>query len=301
MNTPYKKRTEDLGSQRREQFFAPSPDPVKVEFGARSDRGKVRENNEDQWLVVRRLRTRDVLATSLPEGWLPSQNEHTYSLAVADGMGGAEFGEIASMFALRSAFELGFEEIKWPMRLTDDEALEILEKIDAYGDLIHRKMREEIEQNPRLEGMGTTLTVAVTVGLDAFIGHVGDSRAYLFRNGTLTQLTRDHTLAQRFIDAGVFSASSLEARMLSHVLTNCLGASADPVQVDVAHHRLEYGSRLLLCTDGLSDAVKGEQIAETLESNPTPATACNVLMDMALDRGGQDNITVVVASYEKPD
>jgi protein phosphatase len=295
-------KTKELAAELSDlnRFFAPEPPPVRVEFGARSHPGRVRPNNQDQWLVVRRRRTRDVLMTSLPEGWLPSREEYAYAMIVADGMGGAAFGEVASMLAISEAFQLGFTEIKWPVKITEQEIREIYEKLEAYGTLLHRQLLSHIEEDPSLSGMGTTLTAAYTVGLDAFIGHVGDSRAYLFHNKSIMRLTKDHTLSQQLVDKGVFSPESAEARRLSHVLTNCLGAGLKHVRVDVAHVSMDYGDSILLCTDGLSDLVTDEEMAGILSDKQNAQDACNVLLDLAMDRGGPDNITVVVGKYESP-
>src|SRR5262245_13247578 len=265
MDTGNENETGDLlkPDDPRLSFLAPSPPLVRVAFGARSHPGKVRTNNEDQWAVIKRRRTRDVLLTSLPESWLRSVEESAYTVVVADGMGGNQFGELASLLAIRAGWEIGFNDTKWSMKVSEQECEEILEKFETYGQLIHQTLIKHTKQDPSLEGMGTTLTVAYTVGLDAFIGHIGDSRAYLMHGDSLRQLTRDHTLAQRFVDAGVYSADSLEAKRLRHVLTNCLGATHGPIWVDVQHLDLEYGDYLLLCTDGLTEMVSDAEIAET--------------------------------------
>ena len=283
------------------RFFAPSPAAVKVRFGARSDPGKIRPNNEDQWLVVRRRRTRDVLLTSLPEGWLPTREEYAYATFVADGMGGAAFGEVASLLALRTGFELGLSEIHWPMKGGEEEAREVLEKFEVYGELIHKALLQSAVDDPKLAGMGTTLTIAYTIGLDAFIGYVGDSRAYLFHDNSIKQLTRDQTLAQQLLDRGVLAPDSIELRRFRNVLVNCLGGSHQQVKVEVEQQRLSYGDSLLLCTDGLSDLVSDEEIAATMRENPIPLDASNVLLNLALEKGGHDNITVVIAKYDKPE
>jgi len=287
--------------KQRDRFFARSPLPVRVEFGARSHPGKEQTVNEDQFLIVRRRRTRDVLLTSLPKGWLPSTEEYAYVSVVADGVGGAAFGDVASLLALRTGFNLGFSEIHWPLKVSEEEVQELMEKFETYGELIHRSLLRRAQEQPELCGMGTTMTAAYTIGLDAFIGHVGDSRAYIHHDKSLKQVTRDQTLAQQLIDRGVLSATSLEVRRFRHVLLNCLGAGQQPVAVEVGHHRLFYGDSLLLCTDGLTDLVNDKQIAEILNDHPTPSDACNVLLDLAMEKGGHDNITVVIAKYEMPE
>src|SRR5262249_54412354 len=142
----------------------------------------------------------------------------------------------------------------------EQEVQEVLEKFDAYARLIDRKLKDVGQNDPRLAGMGTTLTAAYTVGLDAFLGHIGDTRAYLFRQGKLRQLTRDHTLAQHMLELGALTPGALELRRLRHILTNSLGAGEHAARADVRHLKLEDGDRLLLCSDGLTDMVPDEQI-----------------------------------------
>jgi protein phosphatase len=152
-----------------------------------------------------------------------------------------------------------------------------------------------------LRGMGSTLTGARSLGRDLLIVHVGDSRAYLFRAGGLNRLTKDHTYAQMLVDCGKLAPSDIAASGVRHVLTNALGGSSEHVDVDVDLLRLEDGDRLLLCSDGLSDLVEDDTIAQTLAGAASSADACSQLVQLALDRGGRDNVTVIVAAYTFPD
>ena len=284
------------------QFFEPAPQArVRAEFGARTHPGRVRSNNEDNYLVVRRRRVRDVVLTSLGEGTLPESELVTYTLAVADGMGGHKFGELASLMALRSGWEIGGAEIRWTVSESRREAEVMKVKARLYFQLIHRTIQAEADRNPRLRGMGTTLTLCYTTGHALFVVHVGDSRAYLIRGGRIEQLTRDHTLAQERIDAGQIEPDSPEALRVRHILTNSLGANWDSIEVDVCHRRLEDGDRLLLCTDGLSDLVADDEIARVLDAHTDPDEAARALVDLALDRGGGDNVTAVVGHSAFPD
>jgi len=267
---------------------------VYVQFGALSHQGNVRQNNEDQYAVIRRRRSREALMTSLPSDSLLESQEEAYILIVADGMGGAAFGEVASELALRTAWEQDPNDANWPPKVNQVEARRLLEDSDAYIQLIHRQLQQRAHDRPELAGMGTTLTAAYSIGMDAFVVHVGDSRAYLIRNGIIRQVTRDHTLAQQLVDAGV-EASRTTA--FQHVLTNCLGGGANRVTSELHHVKLEDGDHLLLCTDGLSDLVTDEQIRQTVQASQRPQDACNRLVDLALQRGGKDNITVVIARY----
>src|SRR4051812_9312630 len=158
-----------------------------------------------------------------------------------------------------------------------------------------------MREPPRLSGMGTTLTICYSTGPELFVLHVGDSRAYLHRGDTLRRLTRDHNMAQVLVDSGIAEPGSPEAGRLRNLLTNVLGGPDSGFAVEVNRQRLADGDRVLLCTDGLTDLVADDEIARVLEQNPAPADVCRALIDLALERGGKDNITVLVARYEISD
>jgi serine/threonine protein phosphatase PrpC len=276
------------------KHFGPSPPPVRVTFGALSHPGRVRANNEDHYLVTERRRTRTVLLTNLPAGTLRPADDSGYVMAVADGMGGAAFGELASTLVLRSGWDQAQSTIKWTWIITDREIEELKERLEIIFGRMNQALQERARADPACAGMGTTLTGAYTVGPEAFIGHVGDSRAYLCRAGRLTQLTRDHTLAQQCLDLGL----PVPSRSWHHRLTNCLGDTDREVRVEFHHVRLADGDRLLLCTDGLTDMLPDEEIAGILERPAHPQETAHALVERALDRGGRDNVTVVLAQYE---
>ena len=275
------------------KHFGPSPPPVGVRIGALSHPGLVRDKNEDHFLVVERHRSRSVLFTNLPEGYLRLADDVAYTLTVTDGVGGAACGELASMLALRSAWDQAPGAIKWSWIITDREIEDLREQVGLVFQRINQALFKHIEEEPACAGMATTLTGAYTVGPEAFVAHVGDSRAYLFHDGKLTQLTRDHTLAQQFLDAGLPVAS----RSWYHVLTNYLGGAEPAAEVDFHHFRLGDGDQLLLCTDGLTDLVRNEEVADILGRHTHPQETAQALVDLALARGGKDNVTVVLAQY----
>jgi protein phosphatase len=275
------------------RHFGPSPPPVRVTLGAQSHQGLVRDNNEDHYAVVQCRRSRSVLLTNMPRGLLPPADDVSYVLTVADGMGGAAVGELASMLALRSAWDQGPSAIKWTWIINDREVEELRQKFEIMFRRMDQVLLDVGKAGPGYAGMGTTLTGAYTVGPHAFIGHVGDSRAYLYRAARLTQLTRDQTLAQDCLDAGL----PVPSRSWYHRLTNCLGGPGKDLDVEFHHVSLENDDQLLLCTDGLTDMVPDEQIAVVLGKRTTPAEKVHTLVDMALERGGKDNITVVLAQY----
>ena len=285
------------GKQSPYRFFGPTPQPVRIAFGAVSHPGKVRPKNEDHYAVVRRHRTRSVLMTNLPAEALKPTEENAYVMVVADGIGGAAFGDLASMLALQTAWELGERETAWPMNMNEREALELQEKFDAYAQRIHVALLDHRRIEPGTAGMGTTLTAAYPVGTAAFVAHIGDSRAYLFRGGAIHHLTRDHTVARELTDAGMARSDAVK---FGHLLTKSLGGEGGTVATDVHHCSLEDGDSLLLCTDGLTDLVNDEEIARTLRPGGEAQDLCEALVGLALDRGGKDNVTVVLARYEIP-
>ncbi|HEV3301416.1 MAG TPA: protein phosphatase 2C domain-containing protein [Planctomycetaceae bacterium] len=274
-------------------FFAAQIPQVEVHVGAASHIGKVRSNNEDHFAVISRKRSQTLLMTNVPEQNFGAIEDEAYILVVADGMGGAQAGEWASRLALQAAWDLAGRASSWIMRFRDLEAQQAQARVDAYVQEIHQTLVDYGQADPELTGMGTTWTSAYIVGWDAVIMHIGDSRAYLHRRGSIQQITKDHTLAQALIDSGIPPEDTTRVR---HVLTNSLGGRAEQlVSPDVRHVPLEDGDRLLLCTDGLSDLVSDSEIADEIVRAGHPQAACDALIELALARGGKDNVTVVLA------
>jgi protein phosphatase len=274
---------------------------VRVDFGAVSHTGKVRTTNEDHFLVSQISRKQDVLLTNVPEDHFPQPaGEDGYSMIVADGMGGMAAGEVASRLAITTGLKLLHKSAKWGFKINRKEARELLERASSYFQEIDKTLTERSEADHRLFGMGTTLTIAYSVGVDLFIIHVGDSRAYLYRRGVLKQLTKDHTLAQAMADAGQIAPKDVQRHSRRNVLTNFLGGHHGKVKADVRWLRLADGDRLLLCSDGLYDMVDDESTARILDAHAAPRDAARHLLDEALSRGGKDNVTVIVARYEIP-
>ena len=279
------------------EFFVPSASPLKVEFGGKSDIGLVRENNEDHFAVFRRVRTQEALLSNLGDEQPPGFAEEAYCFVVADGMGGAAAGEMASRVAIQTAFDLTDQASSWVMRLRSLAAQQIQERIDAYVNEMHRTLRTMGEADPELAGMGTTWTSIYVVGWNALVVQIGDSRAYLCRKQRLSQITRDQTLAQVLIDTGVPAEKTMGVR---HILTNSLGGKSNVAVPTVDHVPLHDGDRLLLCSDGLTDKVSPTEMAELLNASASPQAACDALVQRAVDHGGNDNITVVVADFHSP-
>jgi protein phosphatase len=279
----------------------PATTSVKVRFGAISHEGKVRTRNEDHYMVARVRRTLNVLANNLPREELPDFiGEDAYAMVVADGMGGMNAGDVASMLAISTGVKLADKSVKWGFKINEKEARDLLTRMSAYFQEIDRKITRKSESDRRLFGMGTTLTLAYSVGIHLFLIHVGDSRAYLFRKGQLQQLTRDHTVAQALADAGQISQADVRKHHKRNTLTNYLGGNRGRVKADVRWLRLEDDDRVLLCSDGLSDMVDDPRIAECLLHHPEADRAASELTQLALANGGKDNVTVVVADYSIP-
>ena len=279
----------------------PESTAVRADFGAVSHTGKVRTRNEDHFLVFRLSRNQDALLTNIPAYQLPEPTgEAGYSMIVADGMGGMAAGEVASRLAITTAMKLVHRSPKWGFKINPKEARELFDRINCYIREINETLAERGHADPRLFGMGTTLTAAFSVGVNLFIIHLGDSRAYLYRNGELLRLTRDHTMAQAMADAGYIAPEDVSRHVRRNTLTNYLGGRHGKVKADLRWLRLIDGDRLLLCTDGLSEMVDDRSIARILHEHDQPSDGAQALLDEALERGGKDNVTVVVARYEIP-
>jgi serine/threonine protein phosphatase PrpC len=267
---------------------------TRLDFGAASHVGLRRPNNEDHYAVVQRSRARKILLTNVETAGLALPDDEAYVLIVADGMGGQGFGELASELVLRIGWELAGAAPFWVMKFNPELLPKIREKVAAYGRQIQQELREYAEADPELAGMGTTWTCGYVMGSDAIVAHVGDSRAYLYRDGTLRQLTRDHTFAQTLKDVGV---PPEETAQYKHLLVNSFGAHPEEVKIDVEHVPLQDGDRLLLCSDGLTDMVGDDEITATLVGDHGAQAACDALIAHALRNGGKDNVTVIVADF----
>ncbi|HEX5936438.1 MAG TPA: Stp1/IreP family PP2C-type Ser/Thr phosphatase [Actinomycetota bacterium] len=227
---------------------------MKVDVGSATDIGRVREKNEDSLLV------------------------HPPLYVVADGMGGHRGGDVASRIAVETM-----------ERLADEGSDPLAEHVRRAN----RAVWDRSIEDQRLSGMGTTLTAARIDGTSADLAHVGDSRAYLMRDGALRQLTDDHSLVARMVKAGEITEAEAEVHPHRNVMTRALGTEED-VEVDVETLALEHGDRLLLCSDGLTGMVTEDQIQAILEHSDGAQQAADRLVKAANRAGGVDNISVVV-------
>jgi serine/threonine protein phosphatase PrpC len=271
---------------------------VRVDSFGMSDRGKTRVDNQDHFYLGRIGRFSQTLATSLPAGELPERLEQAgYVAVVADGMGGHAGGEVASRTAIIVFFHLLFDTPDWVLKVDEHSAAKILDRVtDRYRSL-DSLLDERARVDPNLRGMGTTMTLTYSIGFDLFLAHAGDSRAYLCRGGSLRQLTRDHTRVQELVDAGMMTREEAATHRLRNVLTNVLGGGVPLTDVDVHRIALAAGDTVLLCSDGLYDVVKDDEIASILGAAASAEAACPALIALAMERGAPDNVTAVVSCY----
>jgi PPM family protein phosphatase len=272
-----------------------------VELGALSHQGRVRTNNEDHYLVARLSRSFESLMTNVPDGVLPTHvHESGYGMLVADGMGGMAAGEVASRLAIQTLVQIVLEVPDWILLVDELSAPELKTRVSEYFQEIDSEISKQQAIDPSLAGMGTTMTLAYSLGAEAFVGHVGDSRAYLCRDGNTQQLTQDHTHVQRLVSAGAISRQQAATHRLRGVLTQAIGGQSGQLRVEVHRLQLREGDRLLLCTDGLTDMVPESSIAETLSRARPAQQICQDLVDLALEAGGRDNVSVCLAHYGQP-
>ncbi len=272
---------------------------ARVDCAGRSDRGKVRPANEDHFYLARLGRFSETLSTSLPAGELPERLEEAgYVAVVADGMGGHAGGEVASRTAIIVFFHLLFDTPDWVLKVDDQSAAKILDRVTTRYRSLDSILKERAQLDPALRGMGTTMTLGYSIGFDLFLAHAGDSRAYLCRAGSMRQLTRDQTHVQMLVDTGVLTREEAATHRLRNVLTNALGGGTPLTDVEVHRVRLAAGDTVLLCSDGLYDVTKDEEIAAILARTGSAEAACRALVDLALERGAPDNVTAVVSRYD---
>jgi protein phosphatase len=245
-----------------------------------SDVGRVRTNNEDCYQIVVPLNL----------------------FVLSDGMGGEAHGEVASALAVETvvkhcldldanpaALGLGETQPDWNIRT---------KRLSSAVHLANKNIFNSAEEHPEQHGMGATLTAAWIDDAKLSIAHVGDSRAYLLRTGTLLQLTQDHSLVAEQVRRGILTAAEAEESEMQSVLLRALGAQPE-IEVDAEEHMLFPRDVLVLCSDGLTRMVTEPEIAGTLQAETDPTRATEKLVALANERGGTDNITVVAVRLDK--
>jgi PPM family protein phosphatase len=234
---------------------------IALRYAARSDVGLVRQNNQD------------------------SAYAGPHLLVVADGMGGHAGGDVASSLAIGELAPLDDES-------HGSDALDHLSKAVLAA---HRELLGRVGEEPQLAGMGTTVTALLRTGSKLALAHIGDSRAYLLRDGVLVQITHDHTFVQTLVDEGRLTPEEAEQHPQRSVLMRVLSDVVDDVEPDLSMREAKVGDRYLLCSDGLSGVVSFDTLQETMAAGDDPAATCEALVQLALRGGAPDNVTCIVA------
>ncbi|MFN2397440.1 MAG: PP2C family serine/threonine-protein phosphatase [Gemmatimonadaceae bacterium] len=268
---------------------------VNVNVFGLTDVGRAREHNEDSFLIAD-------LTTGLtsPD---PGLTRHTVGpggtiLMVADGLGGAAAGELASQLAVDTVLETMRE--RWADKINDGgtaDSAQFAAALKAATEAANSKIHSFALEHPEHRGMGTTSTIAGVLNDTLYLAQVGDSRAYLIRGGQAQQITKDQSLMQRLVDAGELTQEEAERSERRNIILQALGPEST-VKVDVTIQQLREGDTLILCTDGLSGLVKPDEIASEASSEPEPSCLCERLVELANENGGPDNITAIVAHFE---
>ncbi len=272
-------------------FGRSSSKPIKVQVFAKTDLGKTRDHNEDRFLVADLTRRE---ASLLPDVREHDVGERGSLFVVADGMGGAAAGELASEMATDTIYDQmiaswGREPETTPQRF----AYRLKEAVEVANGRIHSYAKA----HPEVRGMGTTTTAVGVLGDNFYLTQVGDSRAYLIRNGQAVQLTKDQSLMQRLVEAGELTEEEAAKSERRNIILQALGPDAR-VRVDLTHQEVRRGDILVLCSDGLSGQVKRDEIAEIVLRERDLQAVCERLIALANERGGPDNITVVIARFD---
>jgi protein phosphatase len=276
---------------------------ARLEAAGRTDRGLVRDKNQDQFLIAQLSKQMRVQASSLsldgasrlsgvPQGTL---------LMVADGMGGPRGGERASGIAIGFIVNQLLNSVHWLLAEEPQREDAFLQELSETVRRANHEIELQSRADPQLERMGTTLTFGYIVWPKLFLLHVGDSRGYLVRGQTIQQLTSDHTMAAQIAQLAGRAAGDLSTSPLSNVLYNVLGGGSEHVEPELHCHSLLVGDLVLLCSDGLNRHVTDDEIRDSLLTDQPLDVACQQLITLANQRGGRDNVTVVVARCLEPE
>ncbi|MEO1618420.1 MAG: protein phosphatase 2C domain-containing protein [Planctomycetota bacterium] len=263
-----------------------------------TDVGRKRSNNQDQFLIAELSKSMLVSASSLDQfregrffGGVQGQ-----ILLVADGMGGHAGGEKASSLVLEHLIGRLLNSVHWFFQSETDSEAEFVSSLKSLFRDAHARVLSESQEDQSVAGMGTTLTMAYLHWPKMYVVHAGDSRCYLIRDGVAKQITKDHTLARQMVEAGGMKPEDEATSRWSNVLWNVLGGNSDrELLADVHRVDLQENDSVFLCSDGLYRYFSAEEIAETLMQDQDASVTCKKMVSMANERGGEDNVTVVVS------
>jgi protein phosphatase len=250
------------------------------EIGCASDVGRVRQIDEDSVLIAKIFST----YTRVPQ-------EKVF-MVIADGMGGHSKGEVASAIGVATASSLIVP------KLCSQNNLDYAQELSSAVKEANAKILNYAMDHPECEGMGTTMTASIVNTQKIYVGHVGDTRAYVFAEGKIKQFTKDHSLVQNLVDKGGITADEARSHPQKNVITRVVGYYPS-IEVDTYEEELQKNDQILMCCDGLVNHVKDSEIAETVLSGTDPTKACERLVSMANERGGKDNISIILTSKFK--
>jgi serine/threonine protein phosphatase PrpC len=273
---------------------------LRVRGHGQTNTGRKRTSNEDQFLIAVLSRALRVLQTSMEQPEVQLGAPEGYLFLVADGVGGHLAGEKASEMAVNSIENFVVGTLNWCSQLrgtADGDPL--LKEFQKALSQANDKVIYEADKHPEWHGMATTMTLGYFFRRELFVAHVGDSRCYLLRNGLLYRLTRDHTFVAEMVRRGVLKPEEAVNHAYRHVVTNVVGGDDPGVQVEMHKMALEAGDCLLLCSDGLTEMISDEEILNILNGTPHTSEACDQLVKRANEKGGKDNVTVVVARFDE--
>lgn len=273
--------------------------PMRVVAAGFTDVGRRRAQNEDAYLIAHVERSLALDATNLPSVSLPAATPEGTLLVVADGMGGEGSGDVASGLAIESVVAslqtfLPFVDRKMAAKSSHAPLNDVRAALDTAMVVGDEDVFRAAGRGGNSPTMGTTLTLAYLLFPVLYVAHVGDSRCYLYRGGSLEQLTHDHTLAEEMARAGEERVPDEYKDMLS----NALGGGRTGVHPEVSKFGIQRGDCVLLCSDGLSKQLTAQEIAREIERNASPRDRCRRLTMLANERGGVDNTTVVIAAVQ---
>jgi protein phosphatase len=304
-------RAREDATQQIETLGSPSPNrqveglgppAITPDVFGLTDVGRVRDHNEDSFLVAQLERSMRLYQSSRPindgakvkgppQGWL---------FIVADGMGGHAAGEVASAMTIDALARYAFTLMPWSLPRGKDDSRILARGLRDAVTKVQQDMKQAAMSGNGKHGMGTTLTMAYVTWPNLFVVHVGDSRMYALREGQLHQVTHDHTLAQQLVDSKVMSADEAESSEFSNILVNALGGDSDDLRVELHHALLFPGDVVLLCSDGLNKHVTDADLQQRLgevAAGGRVEEAAHALVEQAKADGGTDNITVVIARF----
>ena len=275
------------------------PMTQNVDVFGLTDTGRARSRNDDHFLIASLHKLLRVHQTSLPDEERPNlvSESRGWLFLVADGVGGRPDGELASGAALRSVAEYVTNFTDLYRRIDPARETEFLRELQKSVQLSHEMLQEQAATAHGGRGQATTLTMVAALWPRAYLVQVGDSRCYRLRAGVLEQMSKDQTMAQQLLDAGALTPEQAEASPLNNILVSALGGKDATLMTASAD--VQWGDVMLLCTDGLTKHVENEEITAILEEMDSAQAGCRTLVDLALERGGTDNVTVVLARLRR--